>query len=72
MDAFASIISNNLNIVMKVMTSITILLAIPQVFAGLYGMNVNGLPFPNFWFVAGMAAVVVIIVAVILYKKKLF
>lgn len=72
MDAFASIISNNLNIVMKVMTSITILLAIPQVFAGLYGMNVSGLPFPNFWFVAGMAAVVVIIVAVILYKKKLF
>lgn len=72
MDAFASIISNNLNIVMKVLTSITILMAIPQVFSGLYGMNVNGLPMPNFWFVMGLSAAVVVVVAIILYKKKLF
>ncbi|MBL8917678.1 MAG: magnesium transporter CorA family protein [Myxococcaceae bacterium] len=43
MDAFASIISNNLNVVMKVLTSLTILLAIPTVVASFYGMNV-GLP----------------------------
>lgn len=72
MDAFASIISNNLNIVMKVLTSITILMAIPQVFASLYGMNVSALPIPNFWFVTALSAVVVAIVAAILYKKKLF
>lgn len=72
MDAFASIISNNLNIVMKVLTSITILMAIPQVFASLYGMNVSALPIPNFWFVTALSAVVVALVGIILYKKKLF
>ena len=40
MDAYASIISNNLNIVMKVLTSITILLAIPTLISGYWGMNV--------------------------------
>jgi magnesium transporter len=43
MDAFASIVSNNLNAVMKVLTSVTILLAVPTLIASLYGMNV-GLP----------------------------
>jgi magnesium transporter len=41
MDAFASIVSNNLNGVMKVLTSVTILLAIPTLVASLYGMNVR-------------------------------
>jgi magnesium transporter len=41
MDAFASIISNNLNIVMKILTLITIILSIPVVFSSLYGMNVK-------------------------------
>jgi len=41
MDAFASIVSNNLNSVMKVLTSVTILLAIPTLVASLYGMNVR-------------------------------
>ena len=40
MDAFASIISNNLNMVMKRLTSFTILLMLPNIFAGFYGMNV--------------------------------
>jgi Mg2+ and Co2+ transporter CorA len=44
MDAFASIVSNNLNGVMKVLTSATILLAIPTLVASLWGMNVL-LPF---------------------------
>jgi magnesium transporter len=43
MDAFASIISNNLNVVMKVLTSLTIILTGPILIASLYGMNV-GLP----------------------------
>jgi len=43
MDAFASIVSNNLNSVMKALTSVTILLAVPTLIASLYGMNV-GLP----------------------------
>lgn len=46
MDAYASIISNNLNGVMKTLTSITIILAIPTLIASLWGMNVV-VPFQN-------------------------
>lgn len=49
MDAFASVISNNLNIVMKVLTVITIVMAIPNIIFGFYGMNVNGLPGVQWW-----------------------
>lgn len=41
MDAFASIISNNLNVVMKVLASATIVLSVPSVIASIYGMNVS-------------------------------
>lgn len=40
MEAYASIISNNLNIVMKILTSITIIIAIPTLIASFWGMNV--------------------------------
>ncbi|KIO43965.1 MULTISPECIES: magnesium transporter CorA family protein [Porphyromonadaceae] len=40
MDAYASVISNNLNIVMKRLTSISIILMLPTLIASLYGMNV--------------------------------
>lgn len=43
MDAYASIISNNLNGVMKTLTSITIILAVPTMISSFWGMNV-GLP----------------------------
>ena len=41
MEAFGSIISNNLNLIMKRMTSITIILQVPTLIASLYGMNVS-------------------------------
>lgn len=47
MDAFTSVISNNLNRVMKFLTSVTILLSIPTIVASIYGMNVD-LPFQNY------------------------
>jgi magnesium transporter len=43
MDAFASIISNNLNVVVKLLTGLTLVLSIPTMISSLYGMNV-GLP----------------------------
>ncbi|WP_337967297.1 magnesium transporter CorA family protein [uncultured Flavobacterium sp.] len=44
MDAYASVISNNMNNIMKQMTSISIILMIPTLIASLYGMNVpNGM-----------------------------
>jgi magnesium transporter len=44
MDAFASIISNNLNGIMKFLASITIILSMPTMIASFFGMNVS-LPF---------------------------
>ncbi len=69
MDTFASIISNNLNIVMKVLTVITIVMAIPNIIFGFYGMNVNGLLVPEAWFPL-VLALVACIIAVMIFKKK--
>lgn len=41
MDAFASIISNNVNTIMKRMTSLSIVLMLPTLIASFYGMNVD-------------------------------
>lgn len=75
MDAYASIISNNLNIVMKILTSLTVIMAIPTLFASLWGMNV-GVPFQQnpfgFWIVLGLALVASAGAFVILWKKKMF
>lgn len=74
MDAFASVISNNLNIVMKLLTSLTIILTIPMIFSGLWGMNVN-VPFQNsnygFWIVLGISWGITLLVTFYMYKKKM-
>ena len=73
MDAFSSIISNNLNVIMKVLTSITVLLTIPNIIFGFYGMNVAGLPFARFFWVPILISLIAIaIVAIVLKKKDLF
>lgn len=74
MDAFASVISNNLNIVMKILTSLTIVLSIPTLIASLWGMNVN-VPFqhsPNgFWIVLMISLICSLVAVLILNIKKL-
>lgn len=50
MDTFASVISNNLNILMKTLTYITIIMEIPTIIFSYYGMNVEGLPVTFAWF----------------------
>ena len=76
MDAFASVISNNLNIVMKFLTSVTIILMIPTLITSAYGMNVDNLPFTNnphaFWIVMGFSFFLSLISALIFWKKNLF
>jgi len=73
MDAFSNVISNNLNVTMKVLTSITILLTIPNIIFGFYGMNVRGLPLDQFWwFPLVIAGISVLIVWLILKVKDLF
>lgn len=74
MDAFASIISNNLNIVMKVLTSITILMSIPTMIFSYYGMNITGgLFLDQFqWFPMVLSIIATIVVWLILVKKDMF
>ena len=71
MDAYASIISNNLNGVMKYLTSITIILAIPTMIASYWGMNV---PVPlqenPFGFVLIVVFSILIGVIASLWRKK--
>ncbi|MPM33500.1 hypothetical protein SDC9_80076 [bioreactor metagenome] len=45
MDAFASIISNNLNIVMRFLAAVTIVISVPTMLASFYGMNITYMPF---------------------------
>ncbi len=69
MDAFASVISNNLNIVMKVLTVITIVMAIPNIIFSFFGMNVGGLlGIP--WWIPTLISVVACLVATWIFKKK--
>lgn len=74
LDVFASIISNNLNIVMKILASLTLIVSVPTVISGLYGMNIEGgLPFDNFWwFPIVLSAVLMFIMYLILKKKDMF
>ncbi len=71
METFASIINNNLNVVMKILASLTLLISIPTVISGLYGMNTDFLPFPSFWFPTGLSIVCMLIAFIILKKKDM-
>ena len=71
MDAYASIISNNLNGVMKFLTSITIVLAVPTMISSFWGMNL-GLPFQNnaFGFIIMISISIILTLLVTWWLKK--
>ncbi len=75
MDAYASIISNNLNGVMKTLTSITIVLAVPTMISSFWGMNVP-VPFQynkfGFLIMITLAIVITLIVTWWLKKRDMF
>ena len=75
MEVFATIISNNLNLVMRFLASITIVLAIPTLISGLWGMNVP-VPFAEvsfgFFIVLFMAMTVSLLAGFWLWKKHMF
>ncbi len=74
MDAFAGVISNNLNIVMKSLTIITIVLMIPTLIASFYGMNVPNRLENNmsaFWLLIGVSALLSAISVIVLKRKRL-
>ena len=70
-DAFGSVISNNLNIVMWRLTMVTIILAIPTMVYSFYGMNTLDLPFAEHtWFPTLLSLLLTAIVAFVLFKYK--
>ena len=76
-ELMSSVIDNRLNNVMKYLTSITIVLAIPTVISGIYGMNVNErwMPFANtphgFLIICVITVLICIITMLVLRKKKM-
>ncbi len=71
MDGFSSVISNNLNMVMWRLTTITIIMAIPTMVYSFYGMNTGGLPFAGTtWFPFMLSLVLTLFVAVLLLRKN--
>ena len=75
LDAFASIISNNLNNVMKRLTSITIILSLPALVTSIYGMNVD-IPYSHtahaFYIPVILSLLVSVVIAWYFMKKKWF
>lgn len=76
LDAFASIISNNLNNVMKFLTSMTIVLTVPMLLASVFGMN-TWLPFAKsgpfgFLAIVGVALLLVAVTVIFFSRKRFF
>ena len=76
-ELMSTMIDRRLNNVMKYLTSITIVMAIPTIISGLYGMNVNvvGMPFATssmgFAIVCLITLLISVIVLWVLRKKKM-
>lgn len=74
--AFATIISNNLNIVMKFLASITIIIAIPTMIASFYGMNVLDLPLSDtplaFEIIFMFSVMISVLLGLFMWRKRFF
>lgn len=72
MDAFASIISNNLNVVMKFLTSAAVILVVPTIIGTFYGMNVR-LPLEDnpsaFLFLVGLSMLISFMIGLVLWRR---
>ena len=72
MDAFASMVSNNLNTIMKVLTSVTIVLSLPTMVASFFGMNVR-VPLQEWEFafpITLVVSVVMMATVIVIFKRK--
>jgi len=75
-DTFATIISNNLNIVMKFLASVTIILAVPTMIASFYGMNVGDIPLAGRPFAFETIFIISFIISaamgLLMWRKRMF
>ncbi|MDE5769860.1 MAG: magnesium transporter CorA family protein [Oscillospiraceae bacterium] len=69
-EAFGSVISNNLNMVMWKLTVVTIIMSIPTMIFSFYGMNTAHLPVPDTWFPTVLSVIVTLITAYIMLRNK--
>ncbi|MCI8326999.1 MAG: magnesium transporter CorA family protein [Lachnospiraceae bacterium] len=76
-ELLSTIIDNRLNNVMKYLTSVTLVMAIPTVISGIYGMNVSGKWMPlsttpyGFFIICGIIMIICLMVLLILRKRKM-
>lgn len=74
-ELMSSVIDNRLNNVMKYLTSITLVMAVPTIISGMYGMNVEGIPLGKSIYGFGVVCLITLIVCiltmVILHRKKM-
>jgi magnesium transporter len=70
-DAHATIASNNLNRTMKILTGATVLITLPNVIFGMYGMNI-GLPFQDAWwaYAAIISFTVIVVISIYTFGKS--
>ena len=76
MEAYGTIISNNLNGIMKVLAALTLVLSVPTLIASLFGMNLGGIPGEHsvwgFGVVCAVSFILAVISGIFLYKTKMF
>ena len=78
MEAYGTIISNNVNDIMKFLTALTLVISVPTLVASLFGMNLGGIPWNNnespwgFAVVCGISIILAIVSGIFLAKKKMF
>ena len=72
MDTYQSIINNNMNTIMRTLTSVTIILMLPTLVASFFGMNlVNGMEAnPIGFFIAIILSIVISVISWVIFKHK--
>lgn len=70
MDGFSSVISNNQNIVMWRLTIITVILEIPNIVVGFYGMNTETLPFDSSWIYPFMIIIGIVTIMTLFFMRS--
>ena len=76
-ELMSTVIDNRLNNVMKSLTIITLIMAIPTVISGIYGMNVSSKWVPlattahGFMIIIGVIVVICVLILILLKKKRI-
>lgn len=70
MEGYLSVISNNLNVIMKQLTAITVIIMLPTLLASIYGMNVANLPFAQTG--AGFYEIIAVMILISIFSVYYF